>query len=701
MTQQETLDGYQNDQDYLTDVLQLITLQMEQAVARFRAVRGDHNREGFLGLFLNDEDIDRNLAQLRETGNSPATPESIRQLRQQIILQTRATPRKLLPQRLAEALGLGQQETDLVLYLLAGEADPRFARVWAFLQDDVQRRYLTPGLVEQLSDLPRSDSSATGIRAMLSPDAPLIRHRVISVSEPRRPLLERPLKLDDRVVDFLLGRDALDHRLAGYLELLPYPQPRLRPTLTEALKCLAGNPGSTQSLPPLQLTGEPGQDHDLWLARKRGQNLLRVRTEKWIETSEWQESLYVLRREQRLHNALVSVPRSEQASPEQLSALLEALPDDLILQTETPGAPSPVVEILLPGPSPEIRELAWKQHLPGHWLALQPAGLIPELAQRYRLTPARIAGISQRLSHHLQLNPDFHGEDLKALCKSAAAESMTSGAQRMKSGQGWSQLVLPKASKGLLEELILRASHQQQVLRNWGMDQLFGQQPGLSALFVGPSGTGKTLAAGVVARELGLELYRIDLATVVSKYIGETEKNLQSIFDHAARADVVLFFDEADALFGKRSEVRDAHDRYANIETSYLLQKIEAHTGVCILASNLAQNIDDAFMRRIQVVVEFPFPGPKERERIWHQLLTTSAPIREDLDLPFLARQFELTGANIKSILLLAGCYAAGEQQSIGMEHLVRAIAREYNKLGKPLSKSLFGPYYNRLRQWE
>ncbi|NMT64980.1 ATP-binding protein [Marinobacter orientalis] len=701
MTLQEQLDGYQNDQDYLTDVLQLITLQMEQAVAHFRAVRGDHNREGFLGLFLDDEDIDRNLAELKETGNSPATPENIRRLRQQIILQTRATPHKLPPQRLAEALGLGQQETDLVLYLLAGETDPRFARVWAFLQDDVQRRYLTPGLVDHLSDLPRSSRSATDIRAMLSAKAPLIRHRVVLVTEPQRPLLERPLQLDDRIVDFLLGRNTIDRRLAGYLELLPYPQPRLRPPLTEALTGLVKNPGGIQPLPPLQLTGEPGQDHDLWLARKRGQNLLRVRTETWIGTSEWQESLYALRREQRLHNALVSVPRSERMSPEQQSALLELLPDNLILQTETAGAPSPVVEIALPIPSPETRELTWQQHLPKHWLDLQPAGLVPDVARRYRLTPARIAGISQRLSHHLQLSPDFNAEDLKALCKSAAAEPMSTGAQRMKTSQGWQQLVLPKASKGLLEELILRASHQQQVLGNWRMDQLFGQQPGLSALFVGPSGTGKTLAAGVVARELGLELYRIDLATVVSKYIGETEKNLQSIFDHAARADVVLFFDEADALFGKRSEVKDAHDRYANIETSYLLQKIEAHTGVCILASNLAQNIDDAFMRRIQVVVEFPFPGPKERERIWGQLLTTSAPIRDDLDLPFLARQFELTGANIKSILLLAGCYAAGEQQSIGMEHLVRAIAREYSKLGKPLSKTLFGPYYSRLRQWE
>ena len=355
----------------------------------------------------------------------------------------------------------------------------------------------------------------------------------------------------------------------------------------------------------------------------------------------------------------------------------------------------------MPAPSTESREAIWRQHLPEPWLAEQPEGLVTELALRYRLTPAGISDVCRRVDHHLQMDPHFGANNLKTLCKTAAAESMHGGAQRMATGHDWDQLVLPKASKTLLEELILRADHQQQVLRSWKMDRLFGQQPGLSALFVGPSGTGKTLAAGVVARELGLALYRIDLATVVSKYIGETEKNLQRIFDHAARADVVLFFDEADALFGKRSEVKDAHDRYANIETSYLLQKIEAHTGVCILASNLAQNIDEAFMRRIQVVVEFPIPGPQEREHIWHQLLATSAPTHDDLDLRFLARQFELTGANIKSILLLAACYAAGEQQPIGMAHLVRAIAREYSKLGKPLSKNLFGPWYSSLKQRE
>lgn len=701
MTRQEQLDGYQQDQDYLNDVLQLITLQMEQAVARFRAVRGDHNREGFLGLFLDDEAIDRTLDGLRHGDAPPATPEAIHQMRRQIILKTRATPRKLPPQLLAEALGLGQQEIDLVLYLMAAEVDPRFTRVWAFLQDDVQRRFLTPGLVERLSDLPRCGQPNVGIRAILDIDAPLVRHRVIYLSEPQHPLLERPLRLADRIVDFLLGRDTLDCQLVEYLERLPYPQPRVRPNLPTALKDLVQKPDTPRPLPPLQLTGEPGQDIDLWLARKRGQNLLRVNTEKWSATPDWQESLYLLRREQRLHGALVSIPGIERLSSEQQASLLEIVPDDLLMQTERPGAPHPAVEITLPEPSAESREAIWRQHLSKQWLAQQPGGLVTELALRYRLTPAGIGDVCRRMNHHLQIDPHFGADDLKTLCKTAAAESMRGGAQRMAAGHDWDQLVLPKASKALLEELILRAGHQQQVLQGWRMDRLFGQPPGLSALFVGPSGTGKTLAAGVVARELGLALYRIDLATVVSKYIGETEKNLQRIFDHAARADVVLFFDEADALFGKRSEVKDAHDRYANIETSYLLQKIEAHTGVCILASNLAQNIDEAFMRRIQVVVEFPFPGPQERERLWNQLLTTSAPTRDDLDLPFLARQFELTGANIKSILLLAGCYAAGEQQPIGMEHLVRAIAREYSKLGKPLSKNLFGPWYNRLRQRE
>jgi SpoVK/Ycf46/Vps4 family AAA+-type ATPase len=216
---------------------------------------------------------------------------------------------------------------------------------------------------------------------------------------------------------------------------------------------------------------------------------------------------------------------------------------------------------------------------------------------------------------------------------------------------------------------------------------------GVTALFAGATGTGKTMAAEIVARELGLELYKIDLAGVVSKYIGETEKNLDRVFTAAEDANVILFFDEADALFGKRSEVRDSHDRYANIEISYLLQKMDQYEGVAILATNLRENMDDAFVRRLQYVIEFSFPDEAHRLTLWSALFPPETPRADDLDFPFLAKQFRLTGGHIKNIVLGASYLAAGNGGRVEMSHLVRATWRECEKLGRAVTADDFGRY--------
>jgi SpoVK/Ycf46/Vps4 family AAA+-type ATPase len=221
---------------------------------------------------------------------------------------------------------------------------------------------------------------------------------------------------------------------------------------------------------------------------------------------------------------------------------------------------------------------------------------------------------------------------------------------------------------------------------------------GMLALFAGPSGTGKTMAADVLAGALGLDLYRIDLSGVVSKYIGETEKNLSSIFDEAEMSNAILFFDEADALFGKRSEVKDAHDRYANIETAYLLQRMEEYSGAVFLATNLKMNLDEAFTRRLHMVVDFPLPGEVERRRIWQSTFPDAAPLEPDVDFDFLAKQFKISGGNIRNIVLSGAFLAADDGQRIGMAHLIRATRREYQKLGKMITEADFGPYVSLLR---
>jgi SpoVK/Ycf46/Vps4 family AAA+-type ATPase len=259
---------------------------------------------------------------------------------------------------------------------------------------------------------------------------------------------------------------------------------------------------------------------------------------------------------------------------------------------------------------------------------------------------------------------------------------------------GWDDLVLPAVLLRQIREVAAAIKHRKLVYSDWGMAQRFPDGGGLKVLFSGASGTGKTMTASVLAQDLGLDLFRIDLSGIVSKYIGETEKNLDEIFRAARSSNAILFFDEADALFGKRSEVKDAHDRYANIEVAYLLQKMEEYDGVVILASNLSKNIDQAFSRRMHYSIEFPRPGKEHRERLWRGMFPAATPIGEDVDFPFLARQFELTGGDIKTVVLNAAFMAAENGKVIGMEQVVKAMARQMVKQGKLVGVNEFKQYH-------
>jgi len=263
-------------------------------------------------------------------------------------------------------------------------------------------------------------------------------------------------------------------------------------------------------------------------------------------------------------------------------------------------------------------------------------------------------------------------------------------ARKIKPNYEWDDLILPKKKKEQLKDIENHIKNKDIVYHDWGFNDKLSLGKGLNILFSGPSGTGKTMAAEVLARELNLDLYKIDLSMVVSKYIGETEKNLNEIFKEAEESNAILFFDEADALFGKRSEVRDSHDRYANIEISYLLQKMEEHYGVVILATNLRHNMDDAFLRRIDYSVEFPFPEEEYRQKIWETLIPEEAPVSNEVDFSYLARQFPIAGGNIKNIIVNSAFFAVENPGEIKMKHILRATKREYEKIGKVCSEGDF-----------
>jgi SpoVK/Ycf46/Vps4 family AAA+-type ATPase len=313
---------------------------------------------------------------------------------------------------------------------------------------------------------------------------------------------------------------------------------------------------------------------------------------------------------------------------------------------------------------------------------------IDALAGRFRLTVDQIACAVAAACGQARWRNALAGAsggapgsaELFAAARAQSGHDLLGLARPIQPNHSWGDIVLPADRLAQLHEICARASLRHVVYDRWGFDRKLSTGRGLSVLFAGPSGTGKTMAAEIVAGELGLDLYKIDLSQIVSKYIGETEKNLDRIFQAAESADAILFFDEADALFGKRSEVKDAHDRHANIEVGYLLQKMDEYEGIAVLATNLRQNMDEAFIRRLHIIVEFPFPDEVERRRIWGTIFPPEVPIAPGIDFDWLAREIRLSGGKIRNIALAAAFRAAASDGVIGVPELIEAARREYEK---------------------
>jgi len=354
---------------------------------------------------------------------------------------------------------------------------------------------------------------------------------------------------------------------------------------------------------------------------------------------------------------------------------------------DIPGLPSLRVSFDLPGP--EARRSLWSQALSVSGYDV-PGPDLERLARELRLTPGEITAVVREAapSSAGMGTAALTSRDLRAAARARSGARLTSLARKVDLQFGWDELILPPGVLQQLREIRSAASLRHVVHSRWGFNSGGGE--GISVLFSGSSGTGKTMAAAVLARELDLELYKVDLSCVVSKYVGDTERNLRVVFDEADNLGAILFFDEADALFGKRSEVKDAQDRWANMEVSYLLQKMEAFSGIAVLATNLGRNIDGAFLRRLRHVVEFPFPDVASRERLWRSMFPAQAPRGGDIDFGFLSKQFELSGGNIRNAVAAAAFLAAEHLEPISMEHLVRAVGREMQKLGKLPSKAEF-----------
>jgi SpoVK/Ycf46/Vps4 family AAA+-type ATPase len=341
------------------------------------------------------------------------------------------------------------------------------------------------------------------------------------------------------------------------------------------------------------------------------------------------------------------------------------------------------VELAMPDAS--LRQAAWERALQ-RFPSDRRQAWARELAIQFRLSPGQIQAAAAWVAQRRAMASDeaeVTRDELYAACRNQSHHKLTELAVKIEPHYTWDDLVLPGEKVEQLTELCAQVVHRQRVYGDWGFARKLAHGRGISALFAGPSGTGKTMAAEVIAHELQLDLYKIDLSGVVNKYIGETEKNLAKIFSEAEASNAILFFDEADALFGKRTKVSDAHDRYANIETSYLLQRMEAYEGIVILATNLRENMDEAFTRRIRFIVDFPFPDAASRKLIWQTHFPRQTPVSADLDYDWLAQQLQITGGNIKNIVLSAAFCAAANGGTINMTHVLHGTRREFEKIGK------------------
>jgi ATP-dependent 26S proteasome regulatory subunit len=702
------------------DPLLAVALQRVDLLVRIAALEqrllGMDPHDPYRGLLLSDEEVDDLLQVLPQRGHPEPSPPALCGLKKQLDelegrLERLGNPLASRLGRLLTQLALTPLDRDILLLTLLPEIDPRYGRLFAFLQDNVTR--CRPSVFLALRLLCRSEEDRCRGRTRFLPTAPLGRHLLIHLldhpHDSAPSLLQQALQADERVVNYLLGSDESDTRLSSFAHII-CPQVGMEELIldAEAKKRLLqlARRGVIFFFQGSYGVGKKKAAEALCKEMRRG---LLVVDLAWMLEGDlsFETALRLSYREGLLQDAVLYWDHFDVLLDEDKSSLrqimareLETHPGLTFLAGERAWEPvgalheMPIIQVEFPIPSYEARKHLWEAHLDGRFPTAGDVD-IGALANKFRFSAGQIRD-AIATARNLALG---RGEeriamaDLYQACRVHSNQRLSHLACKVRPHYTWADIVLPPDQMRQLREIVNYVKYRPLVYGDWGFDRKLSLGKGLNALFAGPPGTGKTMAADIIAGELGLDLYKIDLSMVVSKYIGETEKNLNKVFKEAEMSNSILFFDEADALFGKRSEVRDSHDRYANIEIAYLMQKMEEYEGIVILATNLRQNLDEAFVRRMHFTVEFPFPEEEHRRRIWEVTFPSEAPWADDIDNDFLARQFKLAGGNIRNIILSAAFLAAEDGRVIGMEHLIRATRREFQKMGKLVMDGDFGPY--------
>lgn len=752
-----TKEFYKNSPEHLQDELVSIGALIRLFLEKTRSEEGK-DRQDFPGMFISEAEAN-SILQAVCCGSEAFRAQKLKSEEIEALERTISSKKaeslkrgiELRLHTLSELFSLTPFETDVLVIGLAPELDGRFAKLYAYLQNDLTKKQLSVGIVLEL--LCAGLEEKLEAREYFSPSAPLMRNRLISLVgdgiDANPPLLSKFVKLDERIAAFLLNSDETDPKISRFSTLIKpvrsfddliVPDDQ-KNCLLEAVKRTIAEDSRLM----FYFYGPSGTGKKLAVeacCKELGVNLLLADAGAFQKGAEG-EALNLILREALLQHGAVFIENFDALwgrnkngqdldsglanlgpgygtygsdfsgsdfsgydfSGSGLSSLVRALdsfPEPVFLsagQLWEPGSAlrnNTFISCAFPLPAFAERKQLWKICLENYENSVGEAD-IEDLASRFKLSGGQIQDvISTAQGFAASRGRDkavIATEDLYRACRNRSSLKLNSLARKINPRRKWKDLVLAAPVKEQLEEICAFVRHKETVYSEWGFDKKLSLGKGLNILFAGPSGTGKTLAAEIIAGEVGLDLYKIDISGIVSKYIGETEKNLKKIFGEAEIGNAILFFDEADALFGKRSEVNDSHDRYANIEVNYLLQQMEEHEGIIILASNYKKNLDDAFLRRLQFAVEFPIPDEASRKEIWTGMFPEKVRLGEDMDFNFLSK-FKLTGGNIKNIALLSAVLAADGSGVIGMKEILRALKREFQKMGKICTPGDFGTYY-------
>ena len=726
--------AFSSNLEHLLAELSRVDLKLRLQVLEAHSRDGFWNGDELRGLYVSENEVSslttngftceqKGIPSASDNPSYQSLREDLAQLERQIDERKAESLRQgteLRLEWLGDRFALTSVDKDILLFCLLPEFDLKYERLFGYIQDDVTKRRPTVALALDLLCTSFEDRLAG--RQSLSQHAPLIKYHFISLHDDtpgkHAPLLAKSLKLDDRIRDYLLGFDEIDANLLPFVHRIA-SQRRLEDII------LADNIRARL----VQLTdAHKDGTHLIWyfygpegtgkrstaeaLCHRLGTGLLVADVKLMPQVSLPFETITrLLCREAMLQDATIYWKGFDTLLDDDFSLQLRTAMAEI---EQNPGlvflsggrvwdalhswGSKLFIPVEFPIPDYGQRQHLWLTFLDGQAKAAESA--VGALASKFRLSGGQILEAAS-LARNLALWRDsgsVTGDDLHQACRQVSNQKLIQLARKVKPRYIWADIVLPKDQLEQLREICNYVKYHHLVYGEWGFEHKLSLGKGLNMLFAGPSGTGKTMAAEIMANELGLDLYKIDLATVVSKYIGETEKNLDRIFKEAQDSNSILFFDEADAIFGKRSEVRDSHDRYANIEIAYLLQKMEEYQGIVILATNLRKNLDEAFARRMHFSVEFPFPEEENRFCIWQKAFPETAPLSQDIDLIFMARQFKITGGNIKNIALSAAFLAVEDSGMVTMEHLIRATKREYQKMGKLCTEADFGGYFELVR---